>query len=65
MRALTIALFLAGAAASQAPSIKTGPEVGQKIPFFEARDQDGKLQTLTSLSGPKGLVLVFVRSADW
>ena len=45
--------------------LKTGPRVGSKIPPFEASDQFGKRQTLESLRGPKGLALLFVRSADW
>jgi peroxiredoxin len=43
----------------------TGPAVGTRIPKFALLDQDGKVQTLDSLRGPKGLVLVFTRSADW
>lgn len=43
----------------------TGPEVGQRIPAFEATDQNGVRQTLETLAGPNGLVLLFVRSADW
>lgn len=46
-------------------NVKTGPEIGTAIPPFEASDQNGKLQTLETLRGPKGLVLMFVRSADW
>ena len=42
-----------------------GPAVGQPIPGFEARDQDGQSRGLSSLMGPNGLVLVFHRSADW
>ena len=45
--------------------LKTGPRVGSKIPPFEAVDQYGKRQTFESLRGPKGLALLFVRSADW
>ena len=48
-----------------AVAIKTGPEVGGRIPGFEAQDQNGMTQTFASLKGPKGLVLMFVRSADW
>ncbi len=44
---------------------KTGPAVGSKLPAFEAIDQYGKRQTFESLRGPKGLALLFVRSADW
>jgi hypothetical protein len=28
-------------------------------------DQDGRLRTFESLRGPKGLILLFFRSADW
>jgi hypothetical protein len=42
-----------------------GLEVGQKAPAFSTRDQFGKLQTLETLKGPKGTVLLFFRSADW
>jgi hypothetical protein len=44
---------------------KTGPAVGSKLPAFEAIDQFGKRQTFDTLRGPKGLALLFVRSADW
>jgi hypothetical protein len=42
-----------------------GPAVGDRLPAFEAVDQSGRTRTFTSLRGPKGLVLVFFRSADW
>ena len=42
-----------------------GPPVGNKMPAFELRDQDGKAHSLASLLGPKGAVIVFFRSADW
>lgn len=42
-----------------------GLAVGQKAPAFSARDQFGRTQTLESLKGPKGTVLLFFRSADW
>jgi len=42
-----------------------GLEVGQKAPAFSAPDQFGQQQTLESLKGPKGTVLLFFRSADW
>jgi cytochrome oxidase Cu insertion factor (SCO1/SenC/PrrC family) len=44
---------------------QTGPAVGARIPAFEAVDQHGKARTFDSLKGPHGLVLLFVRSADW
>jgi hypothetical protein len=42
-----------------------GLEVGQKAPDFSARDQFGKQQSLETLKGPKGTILLFFRSADW
>lgn len=42
-----------------------GPAVGVKAPDFEAVDQNGQTRTLRSLTGRKGLMLVFYRSADW
>jgi peroxiredoxin len=44
---------------------EVGLSAGQKAPDFSARDQFGKTQTLDSLRGPKGTVLLFYRSADW
>jgi hypothetical protein len=46
-------------------TIRTGPEVGRHVPSFSAVDQDGRAQTLQSIMGPKGAMLVFFRSADW
>jgi hypothetical protein len=51
--------------AMQGQSIKTGPSVGQRVPGFSARDQANRTQTLKSVMGPKGVMLVFFRSADW
>lgn len=42
-----------------------GPETGQPIPSFSLPDQHGVTRTLSDISGPKGAVLVFIRSADW
>jgi peroxiredoxin len=42
-----------------------GLDVGQKAPAFSARDQFGREQTLDTLKGSKGTVLLFYRSADW
>jgi hypothetical protein len=46
-------------------NIKTGPDAGQAVPAFSAQDQDGRTQTLRSIMGPKGAMLIFFRSADW
>ena len=44
---------------------KLGPQVGTRVPDFTLVDQKGQSRTLASLMGPKGLMLVFYRSADW
>jgi hypothetical protein len=44
---------------------KTGPMVGEVVPAFSATDQTGRTQTLASVMGTKGAMLVFFRSADW
>ena len=44
---------------------KLGPQVGSRVPDFSLLDQKGQSRTLASLMGPKGLMLVFYRSADW
>jgi hypothetical protein len=46
-------------------AFNTGLEVGQKIPHFEAMDQNGRLLRFRTIRGPKGALLVFHRSADW
>ena len=51
--------------ASIQPFAQVGLNVGQKAPAFSARDQFGTEQTLDSLKGAKGTVLLFYRSADW
>ena len=44
---------------------KLGPQVGERVPDFSLKDQNGAIRTLDSIMGPKGAILVFVRSADW
>ena len=44
---------------------KLGPQVGEHVPDFSLKDQNGKVWTLQSIMGPKGAMLVFIRSADW
>jgi hypothetical protein len=60
-----LGLWLIAGMALQAQSIKTGPEVGATVPAFSAPDQSGRIQTLQSVMGSKGAMLVFFRSADW
>src|SRR5467141_1430580 len=42
-----------------------GLATGQKAPAFSVRDQFGRVQTLDTLKGRNGTVLLFFRSADW
>jgi hypothetical protein len=57
-----ISVFAIGfAAAAQ----KTPAAVGTRAPTFKAHDQFGHEQTIESLAGPNGVVLLFFRSADW
>jgi len=67
-----VAVGLLAGALAQAPPARTtidvsklGPRVGERVPDFSLKDQAGRSQTLTSIMGPKGAMLVFIRSADW
>ena len=42
-----------------------GPQVGEQVPEFSLPDQNGEMRSLESISGPKGAMLLFHRSADW
>jgi len=42
-----------------------GPQVGERVPDFQLADQAGAVRTLDSIMGPRGAMLVFIRSADW
>jgi hypothetical protein len=35
-----------------------GPDVGERIPAFEASDQNGRIQTFETIHGPDGAVIV-------
>jgi len=66
--ALTAVLAASGLAGQAPPAVDTskiGPQVGAVVPAFSGTDQFGKPQTLSSVMGPKGAMLVFFRSADW
>ena len=60
---------LAGAVSSalaQVPAgMELGPKVGAKAPAFSLISNSGEPRTFETLKGRRGLVLVFVRSADW
>ena len=42
-----------------------GPQVGERVPAFSLPDQNGQIQTLESVLGPNGAILLFHRSANW
>ena len=42
-----------------------GPQVGERVPDFALPDQHGTVQTLDSIMGERGAMLLFHRSADW
>jgi peroxiredoxin len=68
MRSLMMAVVLVAGlfSAASAESIDIGPAIGTAIPNpFNVHDSQGALQTFADLSGPSGVVLVFVRSASW
>jgi hypothetical protein len=62
MKSLAIACAFAAVLTAQ---VRTGPAVGSPIPSFSALDQNGREQSLASIAGPKGALIVFYRSADW
>ena len=67
--AAVMALGLSVGPAGQQPGdvdvTRLGPQVGTAVPSFSLQDQTGRPQTLQSVMGPKGAILVFFRSADW
>jgi hypothetical protein len=68
MKPLFLLLLLVlpvGAADPKPFAERIGPAIGAPVPAFEAKDQNGKVQTIESLRGTKGLFLLFIRSADW
>lgn len=66
MMALVLAALLGlRERAEGAEPFDPGPAVGDRLPVFEAGDQDGRPRRFETLRGPEGLVLLFFRSADW
>ena len=67
--ALLAALLVQTAATAQSPPkidvSKLGSLLGERVPDFYLKDQNGKPWTLQSIMGPKGAMLVFYRSAVW
>lgn len=61
-----ILVFGFGLTAQAADSIIVGPQAGDKIPAnFMAKDAKGNTVTLADVTGEKGVVISFVRSASW
>jgi hypothetical protein len=64
-------ILMVGAAAAQdlEPSeidvSRLGPQIGDIVPDFSLPDQNEQVWTRESIMGPRGAMLVFVRSADW
>jgi len=67
IRSVSLILLVCLCLPTQAQDFDWAPAfpVGSAIPLLEAPDQNGQLQTLGTLTGPKGLVLAFNRSFDW
>ncbi len=66
--ALTLPAIAAQSSSSSSTRIDVsalGPQVGERVPDFRLPDQNGQMRTLQSIMGPRGAVLVFIRSADW
>lgn len=59
------AVALAAQARAPVDVAKLGPQVGERVPDFTLNDQTGRARTLQSVMGPRGAMLVFIRSADW
>ena len=61
-----VSMAMAAGAAQPAVDVdRLGPQPGRRVPDFTATDQAGASQSLASVLGPKGAMLVFSRSADW
>ena len=60
-----LAYMQANSTGNQTGSPAIGLQVGQKAPVFAAPDQFGHDQSIGTLKGAKGTVLLFFRSADW
>ncbi len=67
-RLATVAVLAAASmtvATANSLAATAGPEIGSKVPSFEAIDQSGEARDFESLTGENGLLLLFFRSADW
>lgn len=63
---LGLVVSLLAATASWAESIDIGPKVGTKIPeLVGLRDESAAAKGFNDVAGEKGVVIAFMRSADW
>ncbi len=65
LTAVVVLAALALAAVAPAASIDIGPPVGAKAPSLHATDVAGKAVDIRAVSGRRGVVLMFFRSAKW
>ena len=66
MRIVAVAAFAALAVAGHAAyQDDWGPAVGVPLAAFDVPDQTGARRDLADLAGDRGLLVFFVRSADW
>ena len=59
---LLLSLTLFSFSATAAESLKIGDQIPTNL---ELKDKTGEVQSFDALKGDKGLVLFFIRSADW
>lgn len=64
-KAAAVALVVAALSGHAAYQDDWGPPVGTTLPSVAAADQTGAQRDLASLAGERGLLLFFVRSANW
>lgn len=58
--------FITTSAANASGTDEIGHKAGQAIPHdLATNDQNGKDVSFSNLTGPRGLILIFVRSASW
>jgi hypothetical protein len=67
---LLLLLFSLGTGFGQQATLPEKPfdvgiRVGESIPPFRLKNLDGKELDFNAVKGPKGLALLFFRSADW
>ena len=62
---LALANMQAASSGKQADAPSIGLQVGNRAPSFASRDQFAHEQSIETLKGSNGTVLLFFRSADW